>query len=702
MAIKWASAAAAGGGNGSEGNPFTLAELQAAAASGDTLVLVGTFDAQSLTLTSLSNVVVVSGHLVGAYSRGKLRNRTLKAGTWANIPTTNAYTIALAATPWRVCVDWDTTNPDAYGFRACHLQRRSTAVGVQSNSNSFHTDGATLTINLGGDDPATKTIHYAVSRPGIFFSGGASNAIYGIEFEWCGNDNGAPVEYGALFIDNTGNPPIVAGCLFTECGYHASGSYSTSGVVKFRDIGNTYIGCQNDSCTVTYSGSGSVSDVVHFGNVYYCSTPLKRGVASTPIFNQSESGAQGAQGIASHQGVLTAMNITSVRIENCTFVSPPYTRTGTGTTNSNAPIISRNNPVPSDTSNPNTYAVYVKNCTATGFDMLNPLAPYAHAYVGCRMDFGGAPAFVTGGVGIGLVGRIMGGGVASDGYIGSFGTQWSFDLDTTSGNNAGGAFFIAGGTSTASITGVSTGNPPTATTGGIHNLSVGQRVFLAGFTTSADINGWQTVGSIPTTTSFTISGVNVTSVTDGVGTYGTWNRTYFYFDKSTVYDYGDNTGTAQPHNFFRWTSSVDAAGNGSVTARDSVFAFRNNPAAAARFLVNTDTDSDVTAGARDFKRCIYGNIGTYSSNGTYNTEAEWLALIDTVGQAYAAAIVEPASGSGTLTLGSKYRNPPKGIAPSKSWLGSNGYPTSLSPGSSQFNASLARSKGWSRCDRVSR
>lgn len=629
MAIKWASAAAVGGGDGSEGNPYTLAELQAAAASSDTLVLVGTFDAQSLTLTSLSNVAVVSGHLVGAYSRGKLRNRTLKAGPWVNIPTTNAYTTALAATPWRVCVDWDTTTPDAYGFRACHLQRRSSSAGVQSNSNTFHTDGVTLTINLGGDDPATKTIHYATSRPGIYFSGGASNAIYGIEFEWCGSDSGSPVEYGALFVDNTGNPPIVAGCLFTECGWHASGSYSTSGVVKFRDIGNTYIGCQNDSCTVTYSGSGSVSDVVHFGNAYYCSTPLKRGVASTPIFNQSESGTQSAPGIAAHQSSSTATAVTSIRIENCTFVCPPYSRTGTSLGNTVAPIVARNNPVPSDTSNPNTYAVCVKNCTATGFDALNPLAPYAHAYVGCRMDFGGAPAFVTGGVGIGLVGRILGGGSNTNGYIGSFGTQWAFDLDTTSGNNAGGAFLISGGVTTA-------------------------------------------------------------------------NRTHFYFDKSTAYDYGDNTGTAQIHSLFRWTSSVDAAGNGSVTARDSVFAFRNNPAAAARFLVNTDSDADITAGARDFKRCVYGNIGTYSSSATYNTEAEWLALIDTVGQPYAAAIVEPVSGSGTLTLGSKYRNPPNGIAPSKTGLGSNGYPTSLSPGSAQFNASRARSKGWSRCDRVSR
>jgi len=134
---------------------------------------------------------------------------------------------------------------------------------------------------------------------------------------------------------------------------------------------------------------------------------------------------------------------------------------------------------------------------------------------------------------------------------------------------------------------------------------------------------------------------------------------------------------------------------------------------STHFTVNVDKSGGVTDGSgsagvdvgaslRDFKRCVYGNIGTLSSHSSYNTEAEWLASIDTAGQAYAASIIEPVSGSGELRLGSKYRNPPKAVAPSRASLGSNGYPTSLSPGSAQFNASRARSRGWSRSDRVSR
>lgn len=627
MATKWASASAGGGGAGTEADPYTLAEIQAAAASNDTLVLIGNFDAASLSLTSKDNVTVVSGHVVNsAYARATFRNRLTAAGPWTNIPTTNAYTIALAATPWKVVVDWDTTTPDAYGFRACNLQRYSTALLVQSNSNTFHTNGATLTVNLAGDDPNTKTILYAVARPGIKFTTCASPSVIGCAFEWCNDDSGTP-DYGVITIDCTGVPRI-SGCLFTECGYHASGFYTTSGDVAGRETGNTFIGCLNDSCSVAYSGSGTVSNVVYFGNTYYCSTPLKRG-GTVPLFRASESGAQSAPGITAHQAVLTATGVTDIKIVNCRFVCPPYTRTGTAIGNSVSPIICRNNPAPSNTANPDTYAIKVVNCDFVGFDMLNPQAPYAHAYVGCRFDFGGAPAFIAGGVGIGLVGRILGGGSNTNGYIGSFGTQWAFDLDATSGNNAGGAFFISGGVTTA-------------------------------------------------------------------------NRTHFYFDKSTVYNYGDSANTSQSQNLFRWTSSVDAAGNGSITARDSIFAHRAKPSAGSRFLLNTDSDADVSAAVRGFLRCIYGNIGTYSSNTSYDTEAEWLAAIDTAGQAYTASIIEPVSGSGELRLGSKYRNPPKGEAPSSASLGSNGYPTSLTPGSAQFNASRARSRGWSRSDRVSR
>ena len=698
MATKWASASAGGGGAGTEADPYTLAEIQAAAASGDTLVLIGNFDATSLSLTSKDNVTVVSGHVVNsAYARATFRNRLTASGPWTNIPTTNAYTISLAATPWKVVVDWDTTTPDAYGFRACNLQRYGSAAGVQTNSNTFHTNGVTLTVNLAGDDPNTKTILYAVARPGIKFTACANPSVIGCAFEWCNDDSGTP-DYGVITIDCTGVPQI-SGCLFTECGWHASGFYSTSGDVAGHETGNTFIGCLNDSCSVAYSGTGTVSNVVYFGNTYYCSTPLKRG-GTVPLFRGSESGPQGAPGITAHQASATATGVTDIKIVNCRFVCPPYTRTGTSTTNAGSPIICRNNPVPSNTANPATYAIKVVNCDFVGFEMLSPLAPYAHAYVGCRFDFGGAPTFIAGGVGIGIVGRIFGGGSNTNGYIGSFGTQWAFDLDATSGTNPGGAFFVSGGVTTA-------------------------------------------------------------------------NRTFYYFDKSTVYNYGDSSNTSQPQNLFRWTSSTNVAGDGGIVARDSVFAHRAKPSAGSRFLINTDTrtvtitaasaanpcqltnsgsnnltagqsvllsgmdadlngmrqvvsvidsthftvnvdksggvtdgtgsaEVDVGTSLRDFKRCIFGNIGTYSSNTSYDTESEWLASIDTAGQAYAASIIEPVSGSGELRLGSKYRNPPKAVAPSSASLGSNGYPTSLSPGSAQFNASRARSRGWSRSDRVSR
>lgn len=714
MATKWASASASGGGDGSEGNPYTLAEIQAAAASNDTLVMVGNFDAQSLTLTSLTNVTVISAHCVNPslYSQAAFRNRsTANSANWKLVTGTSYanYVNEASLVPWKCVVDWDTTSPDAYGFRNCNLQKRTTTAGVDSNSNTFSVAARTITVsaisveavnpstatttgNHGlttgqqvlfasnfnttpsinattktvtvidathftfgtvctavvdgagtattipgeelyvniGSDPASNSVMYAVKRTGVHFAGCAGGCVIGIRFEWsCTSATTSNLAYAVQFVDGTGVPSI-SGCTFVECGWHATGFYGGStGSVSGHEYGNTYYGCERDSCSVSYCTSGTISNVLYFGNTYYCSTPLKRGASSTPILTPDETGQQSSPAIAAHVGGATDTTITDVKIINCRMICPPYTRTNSSASNAISPILCRNAPAPSDTSNPSTYAVQIINCDINGFDVYIPNAPYAHALVGCRLDFSGTPTFFAGGNVLSVVGRILGGGSNTNGYIGSFGTQWAFDLDTTSGTNPANAFFVSGGVTTA-------------------------------------------------------------------------NRTFYYFDKSTAYNYGDNSSTSQIQSLFRWTSSVDAAGNGSITASDSVFAHRAKPSAGSRFLLNTDSDVDITVGARGFIRCIYGNIGTYSSNTSYDTEAEWLAAIDTAGQAYAASIIEPVSGSGTLVLGSKYRNPPKGIAPSKTWLGSNGYPTSLSPGSAQFNASRARSSGWSRNDRVSR
>lgn len=708
MATKWASGSAAGGGDGTEGNPYTIAELQSAAANGDTLVMFGNFDASSLTLSSLTGITVISGHLVNpAKAQGKLRNRlTANSANWKNTTGTSYanYIAASGSPPWKVCVDWDTTSADAYGFRNCNLQRQSSVALTDAGTNSFttaartvnassvatgnpaqitfsanhgFTTGQTVTlagfntsatingarvvtvvdatrvtvpvnvtsvttgtgtatttagdelyINI-GSDPSAVVVNYAVSRAGFSFSSCADPVVLGMAFEWCGNDNGNPVLYGVTFIDCTGVPQV-CGCTFTENGYHCVGFYSTSGTVAGRDVGNTFIGCQNDSCSVAYSGNNTVANVLFFGNTYYCSTPLKRGASTTPIFNQSASGSQNAPGVTAHQSSSTGTGVTDVKIVNCRFICPPYTRTGSAIGNAVSPIICRNNPAPSNTADPNTYAVKIVNCTFTGFDSLNPLFPYAHAYIGCQLDFGGSPYLIAGGNGVGLVGRALGGGSNTNAYIGSFGTQWGFNLDTTSGNNMGGAFFVNGGNTTA-------------------------------------------------------------------------NRTFYYFDHSTVYNYGVNSSTSQHQSFFRWSSSVNVAGNGKIVARDSIFAHRVSTA-SARYMIYGDSDADIAASDRDFKRCVYGNVATglWSDNSSYNAASEWAASIDTEAQQYSAAIIEPVGGSGTLVLGSAYRNAPKYSGPSSTKLGSNGYPTSLTPGSVQFNGCPARSRGYARSDRTGR
>jgi len=72
-------------------------------------------------------------------------------------------------------------------------------------------------------------------------------------------------------------------------------------------------------------------------------------------------------------------------------------------------------------------------------------------------------------------------------------------------------------TPTRAITAVSVANPTVLSCTG-HGLAVGDEIFLAGFTTTPDINGAQTVNTVPTDDTFTLD-INVTDNTDGVGTW---------------------------------------------------------------------------------------------------------------------------------------------------------------------------------------
>jgi hypothetical protein len=75
---------------------------------------------------------------------------------------------------------------------------------------------------------------------------------------------------------------------------------------------------------------------------------------------------------------------------------------------------------------------------------------------------------------------------------------------------------LGGAQTVRTISGVSVANPTVITTSTAHGYAVGDSVVISGTTTSANINGTQTITDVPSTTTFKIA-VNVTSVTTGTG-----------------------------------------------------------------------------------------------------------------------------------------------------------------------------------------
>lgn len=135
-----------------------------------------TWSEAGVTLNTTKRVTIDSyGDMAAARPLLNLFTKAYTSG-WTNVPATNAYTRTEASD-----IAYVREATDRFGeTRGTHLIRGSSLVDVQTRANSYYYDvgTTTLTVNLNGDDPNTKSLEAVISNTtiGIGLSADGSRA----------------------------------------------------------------------------------------------------------------------------------------------------------------------------------------------------------------------------------------------------------------------------------------------------------------------------------------------------------------------------------------------------------------------------------------------------------------------------------------------------------------------------------------------